>query len=84
LRTRTCHHRLFVRTASELRANIYKLLDQALESGRPIEVERRGRILRITPDVPVSKLGRLLRREKFIRGDAADLVHMDWSSEWKP
>jgi prevent-host-death family protein len=71
-------------TASDLRANIYKLLDQALETGRPIEVERRGRILKITPEAPVSKLSRLPRRDKFIRGDAADLVHMDWSSEWKP
>jgi prevent-host-death family protein len=71
-------------TASELRANIYKLLDQALETGRPIEVERRGKILRITPEAPAPKLAQLPRRKKFIRGDAGDLVHMDWSSEWKP
>lgn len=71
-------------TASELRANIYRLLDQALDTGRPIEVERRGKILRITPEVPTSKLARLPRRAAFIRGDAADLVHMDWSSEWNP
>jgi antitoxin (DNA-binding transcriptional repressor) of toxin-antitoxin stability system len=71
-------------TASELRANIYKLLDQALETGIPVEVERKGKLLRITPDAPASKLGRLPRRSGFIRGEADDLVHLDWSSEWKP
>jgi hypothetical protein len=71
-------------TASELRANIYKLLDQALETGRPIEVERKGQILRIMPPVQVSKLSRLPVRAEFIRGDAEAFVHMDWSTEWKP
>ena len=71
-------------SASELRANVYKLLDQALETGRPIEVERRGKILRIMPPESFSKLERLPRRADFIRGDPEDLVHMDWSAEWKP
>jgi len=71
-------------TASELRANIYKLLDQALETGQPIEVERKGKILRIVPAEQTSKLARLPLRATFIRGDADELVHMDWSSEWKP
>jgi len=71
-------------TASELRANIYRLLDQALETGRPIQVERKGKILHITPEAPASKLAHLPRRKKFLRGDAAELIHMDWSSEWKP
>lgn len=71
-------------TASQLRANIYKLLDEALETGRPIEVERKGKILKIMPPEQTSKLGRLPQRSGFIRGDADELVHMDWSSEWKP
>ena len=71
-------------SASILRANVYRLLDQALETGLPIEVERKGKILPITPESPPSKLGRLTRRATYIRGDANDQVHMDWSSEWKP
>lgn len=70
--------------ASQLRANIYKLLDQAIESGQPIEVERRGKILRIAPAVVASKLARLPHRPDYVRGDAADLVHIDWSDQWKP
>ena len=34
-------------TASQLRQNLYQLLDQVLESGVPLEVERNGRRLRI-------------------------------------
>jgi prevent-host-death family protein len=71
-------------TASELRANIYKILDRALETGLPVEVERKGKLLRITPVGEPSKLSRLPRRAEFVRGDVADLVHVDWSSEWKP
>ena len=42
--------------ATRLRENLYKLLDEALASGETIEVERKGRILRIVPDRPASKL----------------------------
>jgi hypothetical protein len=34
-------------TASKLRANIYRVLDQVLETGVPVEIERHGRRLRI-------------------------------------
>ncbi len=34
-------------TASKLRENIYRLLDQVLNTGVPIEVKRRGKILKI-------------------------------------
>lgn len=34
-------------TASKLRENIYRVLDQVLETGEPVEIERNGRRLRI-------------------------------------
>jgi prevent-host-death family protein len=73
-------------TASKLRENVYKILDQVLETGTPIEIERRGRKLRIVPaeDVPRSKLERLYLRPNAIIGDPEQLVHLDWSTEWKP
>jgi len=73
-------------TASKLRENIYRLLDEVIETGVPVEVERRGRRLRIVPaDEPVrAKLGRLDPHPEAIRGDPEDLVHLDWSTEWKP
>lgn len=69
--------------ASALRADIYRVLDRALETGVAIEVERNGRVLRIVPDAPATKLSRLVRRE-CLRGDPESIVHCDWSTEWKP
>jgi len=71
-------------TASELRQNIYKLLDQVLESGVPLEIERNGRRLRVVPDDARSKLDRLVPHPGTIIGDPEDLVHLDWTHEWKP
>lgn len=73
-------------TASKLRENIYKVLDQVLETGAPVEIERRGRKLRIVPgdEPPRNKLDRLEAHPRAIVGDPEDLVHLDWSGEWKP
>ena len=73
-------------TASKLRENIYKILDHVLETGAPVEIERHGRRLRIVPgeDAPRNKCDRLKPHPAAIVGDPEDLVHLDWSSEWKP
>ena len=71
-------------TASKLRANVYRLLDEVLESGRPLEIERKGKILVIAPQEEQSIWERLPRREGAIIGDPDELIHMDWSSEWNP
>ena len=70
-------------TASSLRQNIYRLLDEVLETGVPLEIERRGRVLRIVPVGESAKLDRLKNRD-CIRGDPEDLVHLDWSDAWQP
>jgi len=68
-------------TASKLRENIYKVLDHVLETGTPVEIERRGRKLRIIAcDAAASgKLHRLVPEPRAIVGDPEDLVHLDWS-----
>lgn len=71
-------------TASELRQNIYKLLDQVLETGEPLEIERRGRKLRVVPEQTGSKLDRLVPHPGTWIGDPDDIFHMDWLKEWKP
>jgi antitoxin (DNA-binding transcriptional repressor) of toxin-antitoxin stability system len=71
-------------TASELRQNVYRLLDEVLASGVPLEVERGGRRLRIVPVDPPAKLSRLSAHPGTIVGDPEDLVHLDWSGEWRP
>jgi hypothetical protein len=71
-------------SASTLRADIYRLLDQVLETGQPLEIERKGKVLVIAPRERGSRLDRLPRRDDFIAGDPADLVSVDWSGEWRP
>ncbi|HEX6513524.1 MAG TPA: hypothetical protein VF157_14570, partial [Chloroflexota bacterium] len=71
-------------SATELRQNIYQLLDRILETGEPLEVVRRGRRLRIAPEQTGSKLDRLVPHPGFMLGDPEDYVHMDWSSYWDP
>jgi hypothetical protein len=71
-------------TASQLRANIYRMLDEVLETGQPLEIERKGKTLVIAPKEEQSIWDRLPRREGFIVGDPDELIHMDWSSEWNP
>ena len=72
-------------TASELRSQIYQVLDQVLETGVPMEITRKGRkILIVRGEDDSSKLARLVRRESVIDGDADALIHMDWSAEWRP
>jgi len=71
-------------TATELRTNVYKIIDQVLETGVPIEITRKGKTVKIVLGEKPSKLARLVRRNKYIRGDPEELIHMDWSGEWKP
>jgi hypothetical protein len=70
-------------TASRLRQDIYRILDQVLESGVPVEIERRGKILKIVPPEESSKLGSLRPRD-YLNVDPEDVVHIDWSETWRP
>jgi hypothetical protein len=75
-------------TASKLRANVYRVLDQVLETGIPVEIERHGRRLRIVPATPrrARVPGRLarLKARRLLRCAPEALVHIDWSREWRP
>ena len=68
-------------TASKLREDIYRLLDQVATTGAPLEVVRKGKLLRIVPETPVPKLSRLTKRKAF-KGNSDDIIHMNWLREW--
>ena len=69
-------------SATRLRQNLYNILDSVVDTGVPVEVERRGRLLRIVPEERASKWNRLTAH-KIVVGDPDELVHMDWSHEWR-
>lgn len=71
-------------SVARLRANLYRLLDRVLETGVPLEVERKGRRLRIVPVDGGGRLERLRPRPEYLNADPESLVHLDWSDEWRP
>ncbi|GAB6097056.1 hypothetical protein JCM14469_33100 [Desulfatiferula olefinivorans] len=70
-------------TPTELRTNIYKILDEILENDMPIDVIRKGKRLRIEPVQRKDKLSKLIRRPDCVVGDPADLVDLSWEGEVK-
>ena len=71
-------------SVSRLRANLYRLLDRVLDTGVPLEVERKGRRLRILPADSGGRLGNLRPHPEYLAADPDSLVHLDWSEEWRP
>jgi len=69
-------------SATKLRQNLYLILDQVLETGVPVQIERNGRILVIEAQAKPSKWDRL-EEHAILGGDPEGIVHMDWSAEWK-
>lgn len=74
-----------VYTPTKLRAELYRVLDQVLRTGNPVEIVHKGRRLRIAPAVPLGKkLARLDPHRDFIVGDPDELVKVNWLRHWKP
>ena len=69
-------------TPSQLRQDVYRLLDHVLASGEPLEIVRKGRRLRLVADEPIDRLASIRPLADLIVGDPEDLVHLDWSDEW--
>jgi len=69
-------------TASKLRENVYRILDEAVETGKPVEIVRKGAVLTIVPPKRVSKLANLKKRPGLFVGDVEDIIHIDWMKEW--
>ena len=68
-------------TPTELRSNIYNLLDEVLNTGIPIEINKGNRKLRIVPVEKTNKLQNLISRPNVIKGDPNDLVDISWEKE---
>ena len=68
--------------ASQLREDIYNLLDRVIETGAPLEIKRKGRTLKIVLEKKSGKLVNLKKRE-VMSMPPDSYVHMDWSKQWK-
>ena len=72
-------------TISRLRENIYNIIDSVIDTGIPVFIQRKGKTVKITIEGKVDKLenSKGSEKRKIIQGDPDDLIHVDWSSEWK-
>ena len=68
-------------TPTQLRADIYNLLDEVLRTGLPLEINKGDKKLRIVPVEQVDKLENLISRPESIQGDPDDLAEIHWTDE---
>ena len=68
-------------TPTQLRANIFNLLDDILRTGVPLEIKKGDRRLKIVPVGKADKFQNLIARPEFILGDPDDLVDIHWEDE---
>ncbi len=80
-------------SATQLRQNIYAILDEVLATGKPVEIERKGKVLRIVPGAASSaesgeddlrefpRLARL-KNHHLVIGEPEDLASLEWNHDW--
>jgi prevent-host-death family protein len=68
-------------TPTELRANIYQLLDEVLNTGVPLEIKKGAKKLRIVPVEKADKFQYLVARPEVIAGDPEELAEISWENE---
>ncbi len=71
-------------TATELRSNVYRILDEVLDSGRAQEVVRKGRKLLIVPAEAKRRRLDELPRRKITTCSFEELVETSWEHAWEP
>lgn len=67
---------------SNLREDIYNLLDHVIETGVPLEIKRKGKILKVVLDRKASKLANLKKRD-VMSAQPDYYVHQNWLKNWK-
>lgn len=76
-------------SATKLRSNLYRVIEDVIRKGVPVEVELRGRKVFIVPaEPPPDKLAKLVKRPGVIVGDSARLPSAKtfddkkWRDKW--
>jgi len=68
-------------TPTQLRKNIYNLLDEVLDTGIPIEIQKGDRKLRIVPEEKIDKFQKLQYRPEAINAKPEELIDISWEEE---
>jgi hypothetical protein len=72
-------------TATKFKQNIDRILDSVLSNGKPVEIEKKGQIIKLVPIKTKGKKSKLMNLEPHdtIVGDPESIIHIDWSKEWE-
>ena len=68
---------------TELRGNIFKLLDEVLSTGIPSEINKGGKKLRIVPVGKSDRFENIISRPNVIQGHRNDLADIHWKKDVK-
>ena len=71
-------------TATELRAKIYRVIDEVAETGVELEVRSGETSVRIVPSVPTGSRLKKLRRRNALNCTPDELVATSWEDSWTP
>ncbi len=70
-------------TITQFRKDVYRLFDRTLKSGEPLKVTcKGGTLLLVPPDV--KPLAKRLKKRAVLCCEPEEIIHMDWSKQWKP
>ena len=72
-------------TPTALRKDLYALLDRVVDTGEPLEIERKGVTLKLRAEPSEDRLERIRRmgiKDLWV-GDRDDIFHVDWLEEWR-
>jgi len=64
-------------------SNIEKCLENIADSHEPLEIEYKGQTFVISVKSRPDKLSHLKPHPGCVTGNPDDIVHIDWSGEWK-
>lgn len=67
-------------TLTQLRQNLFQVVDQLLAKGETLSIERNGQTLLLVPQTKGSKLTRLKPRSLMNYGNLEDLAELDVST----
>lgn len=67
---------------TELRNDLYNQIDTLIETGVPIELNRKGHLIKIITVSKPSKLVKLPKRKDFKIKNPEDIIHHDWLKDW--
>jgi hypothetical protein len=70
--------------ATNLRKNLFRILDKAGQTGKPIEIESKGRKFQIIALERPDRFANLQKHPDVFSGDLDSLINIDWMTEWRP